>query len=166
MEGNIKKLASIEGSLVRVCQIQANGVFAYVIECESEADALKIKNEREMADMYTKINGKTVVYGNNESINDLKQLERRLFNKSRLSSYSDFLYKYSGINLHIEAKTFHRYGNLGIMVVIKIVYLKRAVAEIDINRFILGVIVVGVIGYNGESLTILYTAKGVYAFIG
>lgn len=72
MEGNIKKLASIEGSLVRVCQIQANGVFAYVIECESEADALKIKNEREMADMYTKINGKTVVYGNNESINDLK----------------------------------------------------------------------------------------------
>ena len=72
MEGNIKKLASIEGSLVRVCQIQANGVFAYVIECESEADALKIRDERSAVGMYTQISGKTVVYGNNEAIKSLE----------------------------------------------------------------------------------------------
>jgi len=72
MEGNISKLIELEGKILKVCQIQRDKIFAYVIECELESDAQKLCAERSEKNFYTEIYGNVVVYGNNEAINDLK----------------------------------------------------------------------------------------------
>ena len=72
MEGNISKQIELDGSVLKVCQIQKQKIYAYVIEFESESDAQKLCAERSEKNLFTKIHGNVVVYGNNESINDLK----------------------------------------------------------------------------------------------
>ena len=72
MKGNISKLIELENGIFKVCQLQKNGVYAYVIEFENENDALKLCEEREGKGMYVWREGNVAVYGNNEVIKSLK----------------------------------------------------------------------------------------------
>lgn len=72
MKGNISKLIELENGIFKVCQLQKNGVYAYVIEFENENDALKLCEEREGKGMYVWCEGNVAVYGNNEVIKSLK----------------------------------------------------------------------------------------------
>lgn len=83
MKGNISKLIELENGIFKVCQLQKNGVYAYVIEFENENDALKFCEEREGKGMYVWCEGNVAVYGNNEVIKSLKQFQSR-FNRERL----------------------------------------------------------------------------------
>ena len=72
MKGNISRLIELEGDVLKVCQIQKTGIYAYVIEFDNENDAKKLCEEREGKGMYVWCEGNVAVYGNNETIKTLK----------------------------------------------------------------------------------------------
>ena len=77
MESNIneKQGVTLKGGIVRACQLQNNKMFAYVIEFEYEEDAkayYELYSASGVENVYAKISGKIVVYGNNPVIESIK----------------------------------------------------------------------------------------------
>ena len=72
MKANISELIELDGDVLKVCQIQKNGVFVYVIEFDNDNDAIKLCEERGSNGMYTRREKNIAVYGNNEAIKSLK----------------------------------------------------------------------------------------------